>query len=220
VVVSDVLSQDGHRLDLVKLREATDAVGSQLFVDATQSLGVLKFDNDRVRPDYLVAHGYKWLLAPRGAAFLVVRNALVADIQPLQPNVQSSVDGTYFGGTLTAWPTAARLDTSPAWLSWVGARAALALMSTLEPGQVEHHCLGLADRFRDAARELGYSILDPDGTSQIVVVEALNPDRLAQSLRAHRVRCLTYADRMRVGFHYFNNGSDVNAVVESMSEAR
>jgi len=113
VVVSDVLSQDGHRLDLKRLREATDAVGAQLFVDATQSLGALRFDYDRIRPDYLVVHGYKWLLTPRGAAFLVVRDSLVRDMRPLAPNVQSSIDGMYFGGTPSLWPTAARLDTSP-----------------------------------------------------------------------------------------------------------
>ena len=166
VVVSDVLSQDGHRLDLKRLREATDAVGAQLFVDATQSLGALRFDYDRIRPDYLVVHGYNWLLSPRGAAFLVVRDSLVRDMRPLQPNVQSSVDGMYFGGTLSLWPTAARLDTSPAWFSWVGARTALALLSTLDAQQAEERCLGLARQFREAAHDLGYPVLTIRGPGQ------------------------------------------------------
>jgi selenocysteine lyase/cysteine desulfurase len=220
VVVSDVLSQDGHRLDLKKLREATDAVGAQLFVDATQSLGALRFDYDRIRPDYLVVHGYKWLLSPRGAAFLVVRDSLVREMRPLQPNVQSSVDGMYFGGTLSLWPTAARLDTSPAWLSWVGARSALALLSTLDSQHVEEHCLDLANQFREAARDLGYQVLDPHGSSQIVTVEVPNPGKLTESLRDHRIRCLTSGERMRVGFHYFNNSSDLQAVVAALREGR
>jgi selenocysteine lyase/cysteine desulfurase len=220
VVVSDVLSQDGHRLDLEKLREATDAVGAQLFVDATQSLGALRFDYDRIRPDYLVVHGYKWLLSPRGAAFLVVRDSLVREMRPLQPNVQSSVDGMYFGGTLSLWPTAARLDTSPAWLSWVGARSALALLSTLDARHVEEHCLDLANQFREAARDLGYQVLDPHGSSQIVTVEVPNPGKLTESLRDHRIRCLTSDERMRVGFHYFNNSSDLQAVVAALREGR
>jgi selenocysteine lyase/cysteine desulfurase len=128
-------------------------------------------------------HGYKWLLTPRGAAFLAVRDSLVRDMRPLAPNVQSSVDGTYFGGTLNLWPTAARLDTSPAWLSWVGARSALALLSTLDAGQVEDHCLDLANQFREAAHRLGYQALDPHGCSQIVTVEVPNPRKLTASLR-------------------------------------
>ena len=220
VVVSDVLSQDGHRLDLKRLREATDAVGAQLFVDATQSLGALRFDYDRIRPDYLVVHGYKWLLTPRGAAFLVVRDSLVRDTRPLAPNVQSSDDGMYFGGTLSLWPTAARLDTSPAWLSWVGARSALALLATLDAQLVEEHCLDLANQFRVAAHDLGYQVLDPHGSSQIVTLEVPNPGKLTVSLRDRRIRCLTAADRMRVGFHYFNNSNDLEAVVAALKDGR
>jgi len=220
VVVSDVLSQDGHRLDLKRIREAADAVGAQLFVDATQSLGALRFDYERIRPDYLVVHGYKWLLTPRGAAFLVVRDSLIRDMRPLAPNVQSSVDGMYFGGTPSLWPTAARLDTSPAWLSWVGARSALALLSTLDAQQVEEHCLDLASQFRVAARDLGYQALDPHGSSQIVTVEVPNPAKLTASLRDHQIRCLTAAGRMRVGFHYFNNSNDLDAVVAALKDGR
>jgi selenocysteine lyase/cysteine desulfurase len=220
VVASDVLSQDGHRLDLRSLREATDSVGAQLFVDATQSLGALRFDYDRIQPDYLVVHGYKWLLAPRGTAFLVVRDSLVRDVRPLAPNVQSSVDGTYFGGVPSLWPTAARLDTSPAWLSWIGTRSALALLSELDAQQVEEHCLDLANQFREAAHDLGYQVLDPHGGSHIVTVEVPNPGKLTASLREHRIRCLTAADGMRVGFHYFNNSDDLEAAVAALQDGR
>jgi hypothetical protein len=112
-------------------------------------------------------------------------------MRPLAPNVQSSVDGMYFGGTLSLWPTAARLDTSPAWLSWVGARSALALLSTLDAQQVEEHCLDLANQFRVAARDLGYPVLDPHGCSQIVTVEVPNPGKLTVSLRDHRPQDVT-----------------------------
>jgi selenocysteine lyase/cysteine desulfurase len=220
VVVSDVLSQDGHRLDLRRLREAADSVGARLFVDATQSLGALTFDYHRIRPDYLVVHGYKWLLTPRGAAFLVVRDSLVRDMRPLAPNVQNSADGKYFGGTLNLWPTAARLDTSPAWLSWVGARAALELLSTLDAHRVEDHCLDLASQFRVAANDLGYRALDPHGCSQIVTIEVPKPGKLTMPLRERRIRCLTQAGRMRVGFHYFNNSNDLETVVAALKDGR
>jgi len=55
----------------------TDALGptevlSSLFIDATQSLGVLPLDVRDVQPDYLVAATYKWLLGPYGMGFLYV----------------------------------------------------------------------------------------------------------------------------------------------------
>src|SRR5215469_8188277 len=84
VAVSEVLSIDGERVDLARLRAATDTVGARLFVDLTQSLGVLHPDLAAVRPDYLAVHGYKWLLCPRGAAWLVTPHH--NELHPLMPN--------------------------------------------------------------------------------------------------------------------------------------
>jgi selenocysteine lyase/cysteine desulfurase len=124
VTVSEVLSHDGVRADLPSLRAATDKVGARLFVDATQSLGVLRFDWPTIRPDYLAVHGYKWLLCPRGAAWLVAREDRVGELRPLLPSWKSTDDQQFFGGELRHSPGAARCDTPTAWFSWVGARSA------------------------------------------------------------------------------------------------
>ncbi|GAB3981124.1 aminotransferase class V-fold PLP-dependent enzyme [Actinoallomurus acanthiterrae] len=153
VAVSHVLSIDGERVDLARLRSATDAVGARLFVDATQSLGVLRPDLAAVRPDYLAVHGYKWLLCPRGAAWLVTPHH--DELRPLLPSWKSTADGGYFGGPLHPAAGAARCDASPAWLSWVGAVAAIELCSSLPAETVERHCLTLACAFRDGAQAAG-----------------------------------------------------------------
>lgn len=51
-------------------------LGARLFVDATQSVGVLRFPLAAATPDYVAVHGYKWLIAPRGAAWLYVRDPI------------------------------------------------------------------------------------------------------------------------------------------------
>ena len=63
---------DGGLLDLPRIREALDAVGAALVLDLTQSLGALPLDLARVRPDFLVAACYKWLLGPYSTGFLYV----------------------------------------------------------------------------------------------------------------------------------------------------
>jgi selenocysteine lyase/cysteine desulfurase len=63
-------------------------------------------------------------------------------------------------------------------------------------------------------------VLDPHGSSQIVTLEVPNPGKLTVSLRDRRIRCLTAADRMRVGFHYFNNSNDLEAVVAALKDGR
>ena len=214
IAVSHVLSADGERADLVRLRAAADAVGAQVFADVTQSLGVLGMNLAASRPDYLAVHGYKWLLCPRGAAWLVTRHH--DKLRPLMPGWKSAADGGYFGGSLRLAAGAARCDTSPAWLSWTGAEAAIALLSALPAAAVERHCLHLAAAFRDGALEIG---APPAGTGQpshIAVVRVRDPDAVSVRLRATGIRAQLLGDRLRVGFHYFNNDEDVAAALDAL----
>ena len=57
---------NGALLDLVAISEATRTVEACLSLELTQSLGALPVDIERVRPDFVIAAGYKWLLFPYG----------------------------------------------------------------------------------------------------------------------------------------------------------
>lgn len=72
VAVPHVHWTDGGLVDLVRVGEAARSVGAALVVDATQSLGALPLDLGAVRPDFLVAAGYKWLLGPYSLGYLWV----------------------------------------------------------------------------------------------------------------------------------------------------
>ncbi len=63
---------DGALLDLAAIGDRLREVGATLAVDATQSLGIMPFDLVRVRPDFLAAAAYKWLLGPYSIGFLYV----------------------------------------------------------------------------------------------------------------------------------------------------
>ena len=63
---------DGGLLDLVRIGARCREVGAKLVLDLTQSAGALRFDAAKVRPDYLVCAGYKWLLGPYSLGFLWV----------------------------------------------------------------------------------------------------------------------------------------------------
>jgi selenocysteine lyase/cysteine desulfurase len=76
---------DGARVDLVRLGERARAVGAALVVDASQTLGAVPFPLDAVRPDLVVAVGYKWLLGPVGRSYLWVAPHL-RDGRPLEEN--------------------------------------------------------------------------------------------------------------------------------------
>ena len=63
---------DGALLDLAAVGAAARAVGAALVLDLTQSAGALPFDAAAVRPDFVVAACYKWLLGPYATGFLWV----------------------------------------------------------------------------------------------------------------------------------------------------
>jgi selenocysteine lyase/cysteine desulfurase len=62
----------GGLLDLVTIGESCRRQGTALVLDLTQSLGAYPFDAARVRPDFAVAAGYKWLLSPYSTGVLYV----------------------------------------------------------------------------------------------------------------------------------------------------
>ncbi|WP_242613871.1 aminotransferase class V-fold PLP-dependent enzyme [Actinomadura roseirufa] len=218
LAVSEVTSREGTRLDLAALREATDRVGARLFVNLTQSFGALRFSMDAVRPDYMAVHGYKWMLCPRGAAWLVTRPDRLDGDAPLTPLAPSWKSGPlphgYFGGPLNLAEDAARCDASPAWFSWVGACAALGLLGRLDAAAVERHVLGLAARLTEGAAALGLRRVHDGPPSHIVVLAVDGAERIAERLRRRGVRATALGDRVRFGIHYFNDESDISTVLD------
>jgi selenocysteine lyase/cysteine desulfurase len=200
------------------------ATARSLIVNLTQSLGAPRFDPATVRPDYVAVHGYKWLLCPRGAAWLVTRPDRVDELCPLAANWHATpAPRGYFGapaGLAVLAGDATRCDASPAWFSGVGARAALRLWLGVDPARVEEHCLGLARRLAGRATELGFAQVGAPATSQIVVLRTDHPARLTGALAAHRVRATVLGDRVRFGVHYFNDESDLAAVLDALREVR
>jgi len=81
VAVSAGQSADGRVADLDAIADAADRYGALTLVDATQAVGWLPLDARRF--DFLVAGAYKWVLAPRGSAFLAIRRERLANVPPL-----------------------------------------------------------------------------------------------------------------------------------------
>ncbi|GAB3311094.1 aminotransferase class V-fold PLP-dependent enzyme [Luteimonas notoginsengisoli] len=70
VALPRVRWDDGALLDLDRIAPRVHAAGAALVLDLSQSLGALPADIARWRPDFVVSVGYKWLLGPRGLAWL------------------------------------------------------------------------------------------------------------------------------------------------------
>ena len=206
VAVSAVQSADGRRVDVEALLDAAAQHGARVLLDITQSCGWLPLDCSRV--DYVVCAGYKWLLCPRGVAFFAVRPSLLDAVTPTSAGWTAGADvwSSIYGAPLRLATDARRLDTSPAWYSWVGAAHSLELLARIDIDQVCAHNLALADRFLTSMGEA-------PGGSAIVTVSR---DGAAERLAAAGVRASVRAGRARLSFHLYNQEDDVDAAVAAL----
>jgi selenocysteine lyase/cysteine desulfurase len=218
VAVTEVQSSNGFRVRIEDIGRRCREIGAQLFVNLTQSLGALRFDAGRAGADYVAAHGYKWLLAPRGAAWLWVRPDRLAELRPLAPSWKTVAEpyADYYGGPLELPDSGRRLDTTLAWFAWIGARAALDLISSFDAPEAETHCLGLAAAFRDEAAARGFGLVPVEVPSQTVALRVPDPSGLRQRLLDHRVVGAVRGGSLRLGFHAYNDGSDVEAALAAL----
>lgn len=222
VALSEVQSATGTRLDVEAVVARCRAVGALCFLNLTQSAGVLPQRLDRLGVDFAAAHGYKFLLAPRGASWLYVREEHLARMRALAPNWKTVPDPypEVYGAPQAIATSARRLDASLAWFSWAGARVALETLATCDEDAIAAHALALAARLRDECRGAGLAVVGDGGPQSHVVsvdVGAASPDAVLDALAQRRVRCGVRDGRLRFGFHYFNDEADVDAAVDALT---
>jgi selenocysteine lyase/cysteine desulfurase len=207
VAFSAVQMSTGEVADLDAIAAAAEANSVTTVVDASQALGWLPLDASRF--DVVACAAYKWLMSPRGTAFMYVRSERLPEIVPVTAGWYGGEDvhASYFGPPLRLANSARRLDTSPAWFSWVGTQPALELLERIGIEAVHAHDLGLANRFRAG---LGL----PSSDSAIVSVAIENADeRLARA----GVMAATRGGRLRTSWHVYNTDDDVDRVLEALS---
>ena len=171
VAFSPVQSADGRLADLDAITAAAAQHGALTVVDATQACGWLPLDATRF--DMLVCSAYKWLLSPRGSAFMSLRPELAERVTPHGAGWYAGDDphSSYYGAPLRLATDARRFDVSPAWFSWVGTAPAVELLVEIGVEQIHEHALRLANEFR---RGLG---LEP-GDSAIVAADVEGAEEL------------------------------------------
>jgi selenocysteine lyase/cysteine desulfurase len=205
VAVSLVQSADGAVPDVAALK----ASGARLFLDATQAVGAVPVNVEGV--DYLAAHPYKWLCAPRGLAFLYVRRERLTEIVPWTAGWKSRLHPyEHFYGLPELTSHARRLDVSLPWLVAAGTRPSLELIAALGVERIAAHDLALARRF---AAGLGL----PEPPSPIVRAEVGDAEGAVERLRTSGVTCSLRAGSVRFCFHLYNDEADVALAQEALA---
>ena len=87
---------NGANIDLVSVRKAIEGTDIIMAIDATQSLGAVSFPLEKVKPDFLVSAGYKWLLCPYGFSLMYVSERW-RNSRPLEESWQARENAEDFG---------------------------------------------------------------------------------------------------------------------------
>jgi selenocysteine lyase/cysteine desulfurase len=201
VAVSAVQSADGRIADLDALHAACAATGTRTLIDTTQAAGWLPVDASRWT--YTTGGGYKWLLAPRGTAFLTVGPEHRDALTPVAAGWYAGEErwSSIYGGPLRLAAETRRFDLSPAWHSWVGQAASLELLAEVGVSALHRHAAGLAERFCGAVD------LPVTGSA---IVSAATDDDVPGLLAAAGIRAATRAGRLRLSFHVSTTAADAD----------
>jgi len=215
---------DGGLVDLGRVGAALREAGAAIAVDATQSLGALPLDVRRVRPDFLVAASYKWMMGPYSIGFLYV-DPKHHEGRPLEHNWIARAGSEDFSGLVLYrddyQPGARRFD--------MGERSNFALMPPAIAAMRQILEWGVADiqetlsaLTRDiAARtaELGIGSVPADrraGHYLGLRFPGGIPDDLGRRLAEQGIFISVRGASMRVTPHLYNTDADIDRFVDAL----
>lgn len=205
-----VQSADGAVLDVETLRGSVAESGTITALDVSQALGWKNITLPWA--DVAVAASYKWLLGPRGVAWMSLSQRMFEVLVPHAASPYAGADmwSSLYGLPMRLAATARRFDASPAWFSVLGAALSLTWLASLDRAAVEAHTLGLANRLR-AELQLAAS------ESAIV---AFSADHATDALQRAGIRASVRAGATRVGFHLYNTDADLDRLLDALRQVR
>lgn len=210
VAFSLTRSQDGESAALGDVVEAAGHHGAQVLVDATHGIPFVPVTPYLDGIDYLVCHGYKHLLCPRGVGFMRIRQDRWPTLPPWMANWRSADPQVSFGGRYEDLaPDARRFDVSLAWHAWVGAEQSLALL-------LEWQENGAFDEVRALAGRLAAGLGRPEPSGSIVSLRVPDAATPEAALQARGIRCAARGGNVRLAVHVWNTEDEIARAVEAL----
>jgi selenocysteine lyase/cysteine desulfurase len=208
---------DSSLVDLARVGEKVREAGAALVVDGIQSLGALPFDVSEIRPDFLVAAAYKWLLGPYGVGFMYV-DEKHREGQPIEHNWINRRGSEEFSELVdyqdAFQPGARRYDVGERSNFVLLPMAAEALRQLLDWGveNVSESVGMLTDLVEQKAEERGITRIPKERRARHMIGLMLGPGApadLATRLMRHDVFVSVRGSSVRVSPHVYNTEEDV-----------
>ena len=215
---------DGSLIDLVAVGKAARNSGAALVLDVTQSAGAMPLDVREIKPDYLVAAAYKWLLGPYSLGFLYIAPERQGG-QPLEHNWTGRKGAEDFSRLVDyqqeAAPGVRRFDMGERSQLHLMPMAVKAMQQVLDWG-VESIAATLAEKTRVIAERAGHlglvSVTEELRAGHYLGLKfpAGMPADIHEQLARRQVHVSIRGDSMRVTPHLYNTDADIDRLFDAL----
>ena len=237
VAVTHVPTQGGLVNPAEEIGHAAREAGVPYLLDACQSVGQLPIDVERIGCDFLSATGRKYLRGPRGTGFLYVRSTMIEHVEPpfldlhaatwtAPDRYQIRPDARRFENWETNYAAKIGLGVAVDYaMSW-GIDAISDRVTTLAD-QLREQLSGLKGvRVHDQGRQrCGIVTFTVDGVDATEVQHRLAQHGVNVSVSLREYARLDLPDRglpdlVRASVHYYNNETELQALIDALPRPR
>jgi selenocysteine lyase/cysteine desulfurase len=225
LAISAVQYSSGHRYDLAALGAACSAGDALLVVDATQAVGALVVDADRLGIDVLAVSAHKWLLGPFGIGVVALSERAMARLAPSTVGWLSVDDPFAFDHEPQLAADARRFESGTENSAGIaGLGATVGLLHELDRQRVEDRVLDRVERLTALLEEAGPRVHLPEPRerrSGIVIASssAVDHPALHKRLLSAGVRCSLRTTGLRFAPHYFTTDDDLHRAADVLRSA-
>ena len=242
ITISSVQWSNGFRCDLDALASICRQEKIWLVVDAIQQLGAMPIDVRKTPVDILACGGHKWLNSPFGTGFLYIRRDALPLLRPplagymsmeppeggwetyfQTPSIHPVSDFRFVGGA-----SRYEIGGTANYPGAVGLAASLELINGIGQELIADHICALTDRLISGLQTLGLRLATPperrhrSGIVTFSVGSAAQDIAMMNKLLERRilvsVRYTSGIGGIRVSCHFFNNGSDIDELLNAAEE--
>ena len=163
VAVSAIQFFTGHRTDLEAIGSFCRERGIIFYVDATQAIGHMPINVERMKIDILGTGGQKSLMCPPGVGFMYVRLEVAAEIVPRNVSAVSYEDWLHWTNySMTPLPGAERFSPGTENIPGMwGVLESIGLFTELTLEAIDAHTCQLTDFAIEEISKLGYRVITP-----------------------------------------------------------
>lgn len=229
VAVSAVQFFTGRREDLAAIGQYCEQHGLWLVVDAIQAAGIVPIDMQAMGIHALATGGQKALCGPPGQGFMVVREALIEQMQPVFMGPLSVVNWEHWLDYDTSLqPLAGRfqLGTSNV-ASLAGLNAALKLLLDLGVENIAEWVIHLSSTAIDRLNARGFHTVTPREPERHANIVTLawpgEPAPVVEALQREGIVLCEHRDAqnkpyLRLSSHCYNTEAEIHRVIQSLED--